>query len=1331
MSEKNFITPSVPLFDGDYDHWSLVMENLLRSKEYWCVIDPGYEHLRNLAAPDQVQQKSLEEAKLKDLKAKNYLFQSIDKTILKTITQKETAKQLWDSMKVKNQGGSRVKRAQLQRLRKIFETLEMKAGETVSSYFGRVMETTNDMKNCGEVIDDVKIVEKILRSLTENFNFVVCSIEESKDIDKLTVDELQASLQIHESKVTETKNEEQVLQVENEARYARGRGYGRGRGRSGYRGRGRGRFYVDRSAITCFNCQKNGHYSFECTEKANYVEFDEEEELLLMAHANVSKTERKGVWFLDSGCSNHMTGEKSWFTELNDGFKHSVRLGNNSRLMVEGKGNIRFEVEGITQVITDVYYIPNLSNNLLSIGQLQEKQLKFVIENGTCIIYHPQRGQIVKTKTTLNRMFLIYAKNKSISEKCLKVEEEDLGSLWHRRLGHLNNMSIQIMQKKELVKGLPSMKNEGNVCTVCNVGKQQRGKFPKKSKWRATEKLELIHTDLCGPITPTSNSGKRYLMVLVDDFSRKTWIYFLTEKSEAFETFKEFKNLVEKEAKTAIRGLRTDRGGEFTSEKFNQFCRDHGIKRQLTAAYSPQQNGIAERRNRTIMNMVRCLLSEKELPRTFWPDAARWTTYILNRSVTKAIKDKVPEERWTGMKPNVSYFRVFGSIAHVHIPVQKRIKLDDRSHKCILLGVSEESKAYRLYDPIAKKITISRDVIFEEDAKWDWKLSKPEHKELTWGDDKATEEDETDDEAELQPVTEPVSAENENAETEETVDADAQRVETRELESGKQSTRPRRPPVWMQDFVTGEEESNEDDALINFAFYVNSDDPTQFYDAVKEEKWKEAMKQEILCIEKNHTWELVRLPSEAKKIGVKWVYKTKLNEEGNVAKYKARLVAKGYSQTPGVDYTEVFAPVARWDTIRSLLAVAAQKGWCVFQLDVKSAFLYGELKEEVYVDQPEGFIKAGEEDKVYRLKKALYGLKQAPRAWFSRIESYFLKEGFEKSSYDHTLFLKKTEKHILLVSLYVDDLIFTGDDESLCAEFKSSMQKEFEMTDMGKMNFFLGVEVHQDCDGIHLCQRKYAKEVLERFNMENCNSVKNPIVSGTIVSKAGKNRVDTTLYKQLVGSLMYLTVTRPDLMFVVCLISRFMADPKEEHMTIAKRVLRYLKGTLDFGVFYKRSSNLSVLGYTDSDYARDLDDRKSTSVYVFLLNGAAVCWSSRKQSIVTLSSTEAEYVAATSSACHCVWLKGLLQELNVLAGGCVNIMCDNSSAIKLSRNPIMHRRTKHIDIRYHYLRNLTNDGVIKLVFCGTNDQVADIMTKPIKLDQFEKLRKSLGVQRLK
>ncbi|CAM8906649.1 unnamed protein product [Rhodiola kirilowii] len=277
------------------------------------------------------------------------------------------------------------------------------------------------------------------------------------------------------------------------------------------------------------------------------------------------------------------------------------------------------------------------------------------------------------------------------------------------------------------------------------------------------------------------------------------------------------------------------------------------------------------------------------------------------------------------------------------------------------------------------------------------------------------------------------------------------------------------------------------------------------------------------------------------------------------------------------------------------------------------------------------------------------------------------------------------------------------------------------MADLGKMRYFLGVEMRQTEQGI--CKGDFGE--IWYAGLQSCQ--KNPCVPGTLLSKEGVNEVDGTVYKQLVGCLMYLTVTLPDLMYTVCLILRYMSNPKEEHMLIAKRALSYLKGTLDFGLMYQREAKMNVVAYTDSDYARDMDDRKSISGYVFLFNGSAVCWSSHKQAIVTSSSTKAEYVAATSCACHCVWVKGILGQMNCICCRCITILCDNSSAIKLSKNPVMHRRTKHIDVRFHYLRDLVNDGVVELSFCASEEQVADIMTKPLSLDQFVKLRRSLGV----
>ncbi|PRQ42077.1 putative RNA-directed DNA polymerase [Rosa chinensis] len=1037
--------------------------------------------------------------------------------------------------------------------------------------------------------------------------------------------------------------------------------------------------------------------------------------MLLMAYVELNNSKMEEVWFLDSGCSNHMSGNKQWFTDLNEQFRQSVKLGNNSKMAVMGKGNVRLQANGVTQVFTDVYYIPELKNNLLSIGQLQEKGVTILIRNGMCQIYHPRKGLIMQTKMSANRMFVIRANMLPQASACFQTVSEDNTHLWHCRYGHLSFKGLRTLQYRKMVKGLPDFKMSSKLCKDCMVGKQHRESIPKKSMWRASHRLQLIHSDICGPIKPLSNSRKRYLISFIDDYSRKTWVYFLYEKSQAFTTFKSFKCLVEKETGDYIQCLRTDRGGEFTSQEFNTFCSTHGISRQLTAAYTPQQNGVAERKNRTIMNMVRSMLSEKQVPKVFWPEAVNWSIHILNRSPTLAVKDMTPEEAWSGIKPAVHYFRVFGCIAHVHIPEAKRKKLDDKSYKCVLLGVSKESKAYRLYDPISERIVVSRDVVFEEDENWDWGRTAEEVRldVLDWSDG----EEEENESAQSEEENEFAQSEEENVNND---DAEEEEI----LEEG----RTRMQPVWMQDYVSGEGLSEEEETN-NIVMFTYVTDPTTFEEAFKSAKWKAAMDQEIEAIERNHTWELTILPAGAKTIGVKWIFKTKLNENGEVEKCKARLVAKGYAQQYGIDYTEVFAPVARWDTIRMVIALAAKKGWKVYQLDVKSAFLHGELTEAVFIDQPQGYVKEGDELKVYKLNKALYGLKQAPRAWYSRIEAYFIKEGFERCPHEHTLFVKLSEGgKILIVSLYVDDLIFTGNDEYMFEEFKKSMKDEFDMSDLGMMRYFLGVEVVQNEAGIYICQKKYASEILERFGMEKANSVRNPIVPGfKLMKDEGGVKVDATMYKQIVGSLMYLTATRPDLMYVVSLISRFMSSPTELHMQAAKRVLRYLKGTVNLGVLYRRNGEEKLEAFTDSDYAGDVDDRKSTSGYIFMFSDGAVSWSSKKQPVVTLSTTEAEFIAAAYCACQGVWMRRIFERLGHAQRGCTTVYCDNSSTIKLSKNPVMHGRSKHIDVRFHFLRQLTKDGNVELVYCNTQDQIADAMTKPLKLEVFEKLRDLLGM----
>jgi len=1319
---SNFVQPAIPRFDGHYDHWSMLMENLLRSKEYWSLVESGIPTVAAGVQPTEQQLKVIEEAKLKDLKAKNYLFQAIDRSIMETILNRDTSKDIWDSMKQKYQGSTKVKRAQLQALRREFEVLGMKDGEKVDEYFSRTLSIANKMKAHGERMEQLVIVEKILRSMNRQFDYVVAAIEESRDHNAMTIDELQSSLLVHEQRMNSHIREEQVLKVtldENAGRkdYDRFGGRSRGRGSFRGRGRGRGRQQFNKALVECYHCHKLGHFQNECPDwerNAHYAELDESEEILLMAHAEHDDERNAELWFLDSGCSNHMTGNKNWFTDIDEQYQQSVKLGNNFKMAVVGRGNVRLHVNGIMQVITNVYYVPELKNNLISIGQLIEKGVSVLIQNGECRCYHSKEGLFLQTKMSANRMFVFHAKPMSQVTTCFKAASEDETYLWHCRYGHLNFNGLKTLHSKKMVTGLPEIRTPSKLCKDCVIGKQQRKSIPKKSLWRATHKLQLVHSDICGPITPSTSSGKRYLITFIDDYSRKIWVSLLSEKSQAFVSFKNFKCMVEKEVGTSIQCLRTDRGGEFTSHEFNSFCSSHGIKRQLTAAFTPQQNGVAERKNRTIMNMVRCMLSEKHLPKFLWGEAVNWAAYILNRSPTLAVKDKTPQEAWSDIKPAVHHLKVFGCVAHVHIPDAKRKKLDAKSFPCVMLGISDESKAYRLFDPITKRIVVSKDVIFEENECWEWERSPEQLKSnlLDYG--------ENEEEQQESPQSE---EENENTEVGEGIGSSSSQSSEEDPIEG----RVRRQPVWMQDYISGEGFSDEETQ--NLVMLTMTSDPTTFEEAVKSEKWRAAMNNEMEAIEKNNTWELTDLPSGAKTIGLKWIFKTKLNENGEIEKYKARLVAKGYSQQYGVDYTEVFAPVARWDTIRMVIALAAQKGWSVYQLDVKSAFLYGELNEEVFVDQPQGYVKKGDKLKVYKLKRALYGLKQAPRAWYSRIEAYFTKEGFEKCPYEHTLFVKLSEGgNILIISLYVDDLIFTGNDENMFEEFKKSMKKEFNMSDLGKMHYFLGVEVIQNEKGIYICQKKYVRDLLERFGMEKSNLSRNPIAPGCkLIKDENGVKVDVTKYKQIVGCLMYLAATRPDLMYVLSLISRFMNCPTELHMNAIKRVLRYLNGTTDLGILYKRNGTEKLEAYTDSDYAGDLDDRKSTSGYVFMLSSGAVSWSSKKQPVVTLSTTEAEFIAAASCACQGVWMRRILEKLGHTQLGSITMYCDNSSTIKLSKNPVLHGRSKHIDVRFHFLRDLTKDGTLELVHCRSQNQIADIMTKPLKFEAFEMLRGLLGM----
>ncbi|GKB02974.1 putative ribonuclease H-like domain-containing protein [Tanacetum coccineum] len=483
-----------------------------------------------------------------------------------------------------------------------------------------------------------------------------------------------------------------------------------------------------------------------------------------------------------------------------------------------------------------------------------------------------------------------------------------------------------------------------------------------------------------------------------------------------------------------------------------------------------------------------------------------------------------------------------------------------------------------------------------------------------------------------------------------------------------------------------------------FACFISQAEPKKVIQALIDPSWIEAMQDKLLQFKLQQVWTLVDLPYGKRAIGTKWIYRNKKDERGIVVRNKARLVAQGYTQEEGIDYDEVFAPVARIEAIRLFLAYASFKDFVVYQMDVKSAFLYGKIEEEVYVYQPPGFEDPEFPDRVYKVEKALYGLHQAPRAWYETLSTYLLDNGFQRGQIDKTLFIKRVKSDILLVQVYVDDIIFGSTKKELCTEFEKLMHKKFQMSSMGELTFFLGLQVTQKDDGIFISQDKYVDEILKKFGFSTVKTASTPMeTSKPLMKDENAEDVDVHLYRSMIGSLMYLTSSRPDIMFVVCACARFQVTPKVSHLHAVKRIFRYLKGQPKLGLWYPKDSLFDLEAYTDSDYVGASLDRKSTTRGCQFLGSRLISWQCKKQTIVANSTTKAEYVVAAS-------------------------FC--------GQNPVFHSKTKHIEIRHHFIRDSNEKKLIQMIKIHTDQNVADLLTKAFDVGRFQYLIASIGMLNL-
>ncbi|GJT99778.1 putative ribonuclease H-like domain-containing protein [Tanacetum coccineum] len=1122
---------------------------------------------------------------------------------------------------------------------------------------------------------------------------------------------------------------------------------------------------------------------------------------------NPQQKEYKEKAVIDSGCTRHMTGNKCYLDEYEDYDGGFVSFGY-GKGRISGKGKIKTR----SLDFDDVYFCKELKYNLFSVSQIRDKKNNVLFTDTECLVLSSNFKLLDESQVLLRvpRKDNIYSVDlKSVVSTggltCLIAKATiDKSNTWNRRLGHINFKTMNKLVKGNLIKGLPSKIFENDYsCVACQKGMQHKASYKTKFVNSISKPLHMLHMDLFGPINVKSLMKKSYCLVVTDKFSRFSW-----------------------------------------------FCEINGIKREFSVARTPQQNGVAERKNRTLIEVARTMLVDSKLPTTFWAEAVNTACYVLNRVLVIKPHNKTPYELIRGRPPLIDFMKPFGCPVTILNTRDHLGKFDGKADEGYFVGYSVVSKAMRVFNKRTRIVEETLNIRFLENTPNvkgngpDWLFDvdslsiSMNYVPVAAGNKtngiagtkdnivagQAQKEKEPEQEYILIPLctTDPLisqgpkdcegdagmkptevdenEASDKSGKHDQEARSESERLNQREMqtehtnssngintvstpvstagpsfdtvvpstpvntagpsvstanESEEQLferfspfknafTLPPVPNISSMD-NTGifgnayDDEDVEEEVDMNnvissytvpdtsftkfhkdhpedqvigslktlvqirhmtniteehglfssvhklrrtnhkdfqnclFAYFLFQMEPKKPGQALKDPSWVEAMQDELLQFKLLKVWTLIDLPRDKWAIGTKWAFRNKKDERGIVVKNKARLVAQGHTQEKGIDYDEVFAPVARIEAIRLFLAYAFFKDFIVYQMDVNSAFLYGKIEEEVYVCQSPSFEDPHFPYKVYKVEKALYGLHKAPRAWYETLSTYLLDNGFHRGQIDKTLFIKRHKDDILLV------------------------------------------HVQQKSDGIFISQDKYVAEILKKFDFASVKTASTPMETNKALIKDEEvEDVDVHLYRSMIGSLMYLTASRPDIMFVVCACARFQVTPKTSHFNAMKRIFRYLKGQPKLGLWYPKYSPFDLEAFSNSDYARASLDRKSTIGGCQFLGKRLISWQCKKQTIVANSTTEAKYVAAANCCGQMLWIQNQMLEYGFNFMN-TKIYIDNESTIYIVKNPVFHSKTKHIEIRHHFIRDSYKKKLIQVIKIHTDQMLQIFSQKPLML----------------
>lgn len=1336
MEEEKF---RIPTFNGNnFGSWKFRLEAILDQHDLIQFIKKSLEEIiqeieQGNKSPEEKEKEIIKIMK-SEKKCKSLVINCIGDEQLEHIKDKARAKEIFETLKAIFERKSIVNQLYL---RKRLFTTRYNEEDDMNQYILNFDKMIRELKEAGAKIDDFDIICHLLLSLPKSFDAVVAVLE-TLEQERLTLELVKTRLidEYYKQRNSRSSFEENVPSAFN------------GKKSFNYQCYKCGKFGHKRSEcrVKCNsgrNFSNNGNYQYEnrnrtssrfikksgnlCSNEEMEQGFEDDEEISFIVNAG-SNIESLSVqcmeikWYIDSGASDHMVNSLEYFFNVeNLAVPVEIAVAKDGQTMKALKrGTIKMFDNDIKRsiIVRNVLYVPNLKYNLLSVKRMEENGFEIYFKNGAATI--SRNGEIylrTQRKGKLYEAVFVYSVNgiASITEEISNELE-----VWHQRFGHLNELSLNQLVRKEMVTGMPSKLNgKLNFCKICVESKMAHLPYKQVKYSKSSRPLELIHSDVCGPINPVTWNGKKYFVTFIDDYTNFVSVYLMSSRNEVFKYLKEFKAAAEIHFERKISRLRTDNGGEYTSREMQDYLKESGIQSEFTIPDNPSQNGKAERMNRTLVERARALAINAKMPKFLWGEAILCATYITNRCPTRSMQEEnincTPAELWYKRKPDAGKLKIFGCVAYNLVTDKQRGKFDPKCEKLFMVGYC--TNGYRLWNSIKRKVITGRNVKFDEKSLYGGEIQNNEFVYVRNSND-GCDEFIFENEYEIK--------ENEQIKEKNTQHNETQEDNTNttgdEIEIRSRPKRTVKPPERYQDFnisnvVFALNTEVDENVPKTFADIINSTDKNEWYAAVKEE---------MNSLVKNSTWTLVDLPKDKTAIDNKWTFRIKRKSNGEIERYKARLVAKGFTQKFGEDYWETFAPVAKITSIRIMLAIANKEKLYIHQMDVKCAFLNGDLHETVYMKQPEGF-KSG--NKVCKLNKTLYGLKQASRGWNERFNTYIKRLGFKRLTSDPCIYTFSSNSKKIYIMIYVDDILLMSNDMYQIKIIKEYLSQEFEMKDLGEVEYFLGIKIERDIQNsiTKISQQEYIENIIKKFKMEESKTMSTPIEKGLQLNKADFSDLTEKPYKELLGSLMYLMIcSRPDISFAVGYLSRFQSCASEEHWQYLKRIIRYLILTKHLKLVYRNDERNQVIGYVDADWASDKTDRKSTTGYVFKIYGCTVIWASKKQTSVSLSSTEAEYIALSNAMCDYLWLTSLLEELEIKIASSI-VYEDNQSVIHHLKQFGHSHKLKHVDIRYNFVKELFTEKNIELKYINTIEQQADILTKGLGRTLFEKFRNCLGL----